>query len=270
MRRQREALGRVTIEDPQFARALCITNEDLSARLATQRSCLGESNKRGRRLEATLYRYLARAVWRTEPCDLWAGVGIAEWGAESSFAAVPTRYVVSPDLRPYQFIVQALAATEPYIERGVFKLNPTLTFDAEAHRWRYTVRSFSSIISRERPSSPGLDALLNVLATFEPATLEDIAATARRHGVEHEALDRLIRAFHGLGLLVGAWPSLAATRRRGDALFAASRELSTNTLLCGDRQSSGCAACAVGSSETWRRSPSPSCTMRCATSGASR
>jgi hypothetical protein len=225
MRRQREALGRVTIEDPQFARALCITNEDLSRRLATQRSCLGESNKRGRRLEATLYRYLARAVWRTEPCDLWAGVGIAVWGDESSTDAVPTRYAVSPDLRPYQFIVQALAETERYIERGVFKLNPTLTFDTELQRWRYTVRSFSSIISRERPPSPGLDALLDVLANLEPATLEDIAAAARRHGVEHEALDRLIWALEGLGLLVGG---LAFPRRYSsawDALFAASREL---------------------------------------------
>lgn len=225
MRRQREALGRATIGDPRFARAICITNEDLSRRLATQRSRLGESNKRGRRLEATLYRYLARAVWRTEPCDLWAGVGIAVWGDTSSIAAVPTRYAVSPDLRPYQFIVQALAETQPYIERGVFKLNPTLTFDTEQQRWRFTVRSFSSIISRERPPSPGLDALLGVLADVDPATLDDIGSAVRRRGVDHEALDRLIWALPGLGLLVGG---LAFPRRYSsawDALFAAAREL---------------------------------------------
>lgn len=225
MQRQRRALAVATIEDARFARALCLTNAELSRRVTSQASRIGESGKRARRLEATLYRHLARAVWRTEPCDLWAGVGMAEWGDESQVAPAPARYAVSPDLRPYQSIVQALAETGSYIERGVYKLNPTLTFDAEQQRWRYTVRSFSSIISREQRASPGVDALLRVLADLEPATLHDTAAALRRHGVAHETLDGMLGALRELGLLVGG---LAFPRRFSSpwqALFDASRPL---------------------------------------------
>lgn len=225
MVRQRQALATATIEDPRFARALAMTNEDLSRRIGVARVRLGDATKRGRRLEATLYRYLARAVWRTEPCDLWAGVGLAVWSDEPSVVPVRTRYAISPDLRPYQFIVQALAETPSYIDRGIFKLNPTLTFDQDEQRWRYTIRSYSAIIRRERPSGPGMDALLLALRDCEPARLDDLADELRSHGFDDDALDDLLTAFQGLGLLIGGLSFPRTFASPWDALFAVAADL---------------------------------------------
>jgi hypothetical protein len=225
MRRQRESLARHTIDQPRFGRALCMTNEELSDRITAQRSSLQRSGKRARRLDATLYHYLARAVWRTEPCDLWTGVTIAEWGDETSVADAPARHAVSPDLRPYQRILQELAETDEYFERGRFKLNPTLVFDPGRGRWRYTVRSFSSIITCERSPSPGLDELLRVLGDLEPTTLQGVVEQVRGHGIDHDELDEAIAMLHEIGLLIGG---LALPRRftsPWDALFAASHQL---------------------------------------------
>lgn len=77
---QRRALFEATIDDPRFSRALSLTNDALSRHLTTRHLRSAPRDKRARRLDATLYRYLARAVWRTQPCDLWAGVTVADWG----------------------------------------------------------------------------------------------------------------------------------------------------------------------------------------------
>lgn len=225
MRRQRQVLGAVTLEDPAFLRAVCLTNEELGHRIVTTPSRLGGPNKRGRRLEATLYRYLARAVWRTEPCDLWAGMGIATWGTGDRWSPVPAGYAVSPDLRPFQFIVQSLARTAAYVEPGLFKLNPTLTFDRERRCWCYTVRSFSSIISQERASSPGLDALLDVLQHLEPATLREVADGARQRGFTDHNIDRVVTALHARGMLVGGLTFPARYATSWEALSLAQRDL---------------------------------------------
>jgi Lantibiotic dehydratase, N terminus len=226
MQRQRRTLSAATIGDSQFLRALCLTNDNLSRTIAKKGALPATpQNKEARRLNTTLYNYLARAVWRTEPCDLFAGITLAHWGSESRVASRPACYALSPDLRPYQFMVQTLAYTRPYVERGIYKLNPTLAFVAELQCWRYTVRVFGSIITREWPSSPGVDALLRALAELEPAPLSDIATRLRYHDVEHPALDRMLAALQRGGLLVGglAFPRTFATA--WDALMAIGREL---------------------------------------------
>jgi hypothetical protein len=220
LHQQRATLFAATLGDPRFERALCLTNEDLSRKLAANQGLPARRNKRARHLETTLYRYLARAVWRREPCDLWAGVALGRWGPQSSTTREKSRYALAPDLGPYQFIVQSLARTPAYVERGIYKLNPTLRFDREGGRWRYTDRVFTTIVYREWPSRPGVDGLLRALAGMAPLSLAGIAAELRRTGAEIEALDELLAAFHGLGLLVGglafprtfssAWEALTA------------------------------------------------------------
>ena len=225
MEKQRRTLAAGTIEDPRFLRALCLTNDDLSRRIARQPSLPPQHNKRARHLDTTLYRYLARAVWRTEPCDLWAGVALGPWAGETRIAAAPARYAVAPDLRPYQFLVQSLARTRPYIEKGIYKLNPTLKLDRARQRWKYTVRIFSSIVSRERPCSPGVDAMLRALAQMEPATLGGIAAEFRRMGFVEPALEDILAALEGAGLLAGGLAFPRTFSSAWDALMAAPRDL---------------------------------------------
>ncbi|GAA2767622.1 hypothetical protein GCM10010103_66640 [Streptomyces paradoxus] len=220
---QRRALFEATVDDPRFTRALCLTNEALSRHLTTRHLRSAPRDKRARRLDATLYRYLARAVWRTQPCDLWAGVTVADWGETTRIRAEPARFAIAPDLRPYQFIVQSLAHTGAYLDRGVYKLNPTLTLDEERNRWRYTVRNFSSIASLERTSSPGIDALLRTLAQMQPAPLSVIAAELRRHGFHAPELDDMLVSLARAGLLTGglvfprtfvsAWDAVMAVPR---------------------------------------------------------
>ncbi len=225
MQRQRGALSAATLEDPRFARALCLTNEDLSRRLGAKGGLPARRNKRARHLETTLYRYLARAVWRREPCDLWAGVALGTWGERSSVTPITPRYALSPDLGPYQFIVQTLARTPEYIERGVYKLNPTLYLDPHGDRWRYTVRVFTSVASRELPSRPGVDALIHALASMEPASLAGTAAELRRLGATDDALEALLTAFHSLGLLVGGLAFPRTFSSAWEALMAVAPEL---------------------------------------------
>jgi hypothetical protein len=213
IQKQRRILAKATIEAPQFLRALCLTNDDLSRTISIRDAFPPERNKRARRLEKTLYNYLARGVWRTEPCDLWAGIALGRWGEKSSLEFKSTRYALSPDLRPYQFIVQKLALTSIYVDSGIYKLNPTLEFDELLQCWRYTVRVFDSIITRKRPSSSGIDTLLRALAEMEPANLTEIAVGLRRTGFLDPALENILVAFQSIGLLVGglAFPRTFAT-----------------------------------------------------------
>jgi hypothetical protein len=223
MRRQRRLLWEATVDDPRFAKALCITNDELSRYITTKRAAL--RGRRARRLDTTLYRYLARAVWRTEPRDMWAGVTLARWAATTELTGQRSRYAIAPDLQPYQYIVQSLADTDRYAGRGSYKLNPSLARDTETNSWRYTVRSFSAIISRQRPFSPGIDALLDALATLDPAPLDTIARHLRALGFHDPQLDELLSVLPDLGLLVGGLAFPRSFSTAWDALIAVPGDL---------------------------------------------
>jgi hypothetical protein len=142
-------------------------------------------------------------------------VAIGRWGQRTESLPVAPRLALAPDLGPYQALVQALAATEPYIARGVYKLNPTLHLDEEETCWRFTVRSGTSVLHEQRPRSAGLDAMLHSLAAMEPAGLRDLSARLRGEGVPADpSLDEMLAALLAVGLLVGG---LAFPRRFGSA-----------------------------------------------------
>jgi hypothetical protein len=215
MQQQQRILMAATVADPAFMKALCLTNDDLSRRIAASGPLRETRNKRTRQLAGTLYRYLARATWRTEPCDLWAGVAIGRWGERTESLAVAPRLALAPDLGPYQALVQALAATEPYVARGLYKLNPTLHLDEEEACWRFTVRSGTTVLHERRPRSAGLDAMLYALAAMEPASLHELSARLRGEGAPADpSLDEMLAALLAVGLLVGG---LAFPRRFGSA-----------------------------------------------------
>ncbi len=209
MLRQQQRLAAATVDDDSFMKALAITNDALGRRLAGDRSWVGSRGKRARQVQGTLYRHLARAAWRTEPCDLWAGVGIGRWGDRTAVARAVPGCAIAPDLGPYQALVQALAATDAYVARGVYKVNPTLALDGAGPLWRFTVRSGTLVHHESRPCSSALDALLQALAGLAPAPLASLAA---RLGPSADGPDpsllEMLRALQASGLLVGglAWP----------------------------------------------------------------
>jgi Lantibiotic dehydratase, N terminus len=214
MRAQQNALAAATLDDPTFMKALCIANDDLSRRLDKFHAFPDERNKRVRQIEGTLYRHLARATWRTEPCDLWAGTAIGRFGDRSSTAPTVLRIAVTPDLRPYQAIVQSLAVNDTYAGRGLYKLNPTLHRDPVHDCWRFTARAGAAVIHKQRPCNVRLDMLLNALAAMEPAPLREIRARMGGKVAPNDtSLDQMLEALVRVGLLVGgvAFPRRYAT-----------------------------------------------------------
>jgi Lantibiotic dehydratase, N terminus len=85
--RERAYLISVTVGDLRFRRAIRLSNSIVSAKIEGLDYTPGElppRNKMLRRLEHTLYRYLARSIGRTNPNGLWAGVGLIEFGTEDT------------------------------------------------------------------------------------------------------------------------------------------------------------------------------------------
>lgn len=209
---QRRILWKLTVEDARFVRALALTNEEL-ARRVLDRPLRPARNKRARHLETTLYRYLARAVWRTEPCDLWAGMTVATWGEATRILPSRTRYAIAPDLRPFQAMVQALSRTELYRTAGVYKLNPTLERDGQ--QWRYFVRDRNGeLIPSERPNRAWLEASLEALDGCPPGSLDRLSdALRRRSAIEPARAFEVLLALRDTGILVGglAFPTRFAS-----------------------------------------------------------
>jgi len=224
---QRARLAQLTLEDPRFQRALCITNQELSRRVASMTAFSARRNKRARHLETTLYRYLARAVWRTAPCDLWSGLTLATWadGEATQVRAQPARYAFAPDLRPFQTMIQALASTDAYRGAGLYRLNPTLSFADGG--WHYRARRSGGRLDPARlPSRPGLDLLLRSLHRRPPASLERIRAELAGSGrLDAANLDVALAALVDAGVLIGGLAFPVRFSSAWAALFACARDL---------------------------------------------
>jgi hypothetical protein len=182
---QRSALWSATASDPDFMRALTLCNPELAgwvpSNLPTTR------NKKARHLETSLYRYLARAVARTEPNGLWSGVTLAHFSADEtaeSVHEVPAQYHVAPDLAPFQTIFRALADRPEYRAAATWKPNPTRTRGPEG--WLFSAPSATALIPRRLRSSPILDAAIAALTDldrFTPATAAAVIADATQLSV---------------------------------------------------------------------------------------
>jgi hypothetical protein len=123
--RERAALFQRTCRDERFLKALALSSPRLalSARRATPSP---NRNKRVRHLETALFRYLMRAAGRCSPFGAWAGVAPVRWAAEAEARAARPGYRFSPDLRPFQACLRALAAHPRYLAQPIFHVNKTL------------------------------------------------------------------------------------------------------------------------------------------------
>ncbi|MES2887666.1 MAG: hypothetical protein V4739_06595 [Pseudomonadota bacterium] len=129
LRRELAPLWHHTLGDEAFRKALAVSDPALYGRLR-QVPCPVVWNKAARQLTATLYRQWAEACWRTEPAGLWAGVGLTSLQARRPARATDThaavgRVAVAPHLQPFATLLAALAGTEPYLQRGRFKVHPS-------------------------------------------------------------------------------------------------------------------------------------------------
>lgn len=136
LRAELQRLWQHTLGSEVFRKALAVSHPELYGRLR-HAPCPATLNKAARQLIATLYRQWARACWRTEPSGLWAGVGLAALrvrrgpvAAEACEAAAVGRVAVAPHLQPFALMLQGLAGTEPYLQRGRFKVHPSALREA--------------------------------------------------------------------------------------------------------------------------------------------
>ena len=221
--RQRGLLAQATLADPAFMRALTVTNPMFARRAITNGPLAPVRNKKVRHVETSLYRYLARAVWRTEPCDLWAGVALVEWGNDRRVSSTCPRYAFAPDLRPFVAMIRRLAHHPRYRADGHYFTNPTLE-RSTGSAWRYTARMEGAIFEREIAGSSGIDGLLEALADFEPAPIPRLVARLADRGFRDARLPDILTALIDAGILVGglgfphrfgsAWAALRITEAR--------------------------------------------------------
>lgn len=136
----RQSLWRHTVANPRVRCGLALASPSLVAELV-ETTPSPRRNKRARHLDTSLYRYLARAVGRLEPCGLWTSVTLASLGdaAETIVTPCPPKTHVAPELAPLRELVRALAQREPYRSQGPYRLDPTLQLDAEG-RWCHAQR----------------------------------------------------------------------------------------------------------------------------------
>lgn len=212
---QRRRLWQRTVGDPRFVRALALASPGLAAGVIG-RELPARRNKAARHLETTLYRYLARAVSRTEPCGLWTGATLARWGARrSSRSTERIECRVAPDLAPFRSLCTKLAARRSYAGRGPYKLNPTLLREADGTYLFWSAPGRRPSTRRRMAGGTRIDAVVAVLesrgAWSRPAAVDAIVERGSLPASEAAAvIERLCE----VGVLVGG---LAFPRRFADA-----------------------------------------------------
>ena len=118
----RTRLWQATTSKP-FLRALAVCNLAFAQRLE-RKQFSAKRNKAARHLDVTLYRYLSRATYRTEPSAAWAGVSLGRWADGFQFEHTPARVHFSPDLSPFVLVLHALKKKDRYRRTTRHKLVP--------------------------------------------------------------------------------------------------------------------------------------------------
>ncbi len=177
--RDRQRLWRMTAEDERFMKALLFSNPIVSAKVR-QFLPFNPKNSRTktiRRLENTLYRYLARAAGRTTPNGLWAGTGLVHFSETARNESTTSTYSFSPDLRAFQTILRCLARQSEYRASTHWRVNPTLRQQADG-RWRFWARTQDGQVERrEIQTATIVDILLQELLQLAPGTFMQLVET---------------------------------------------------------------------------------------------
>ncbi|GAA4402868.1 hypothetical protein GCM10023168_13810 [Fodinibacter luteus] len=204
MERERRLLREVTVGDEAFMKALVIANPQLArSAAAVPGRRRRKAAARDRRLYGALYRHLSRAVGRTEPADLWAGVALAEWAGETTVRRQSSTVLVQPDLRPFQFVLRSLAARPPYLWSEPWRANATLTRQDDG-RWRYSTRLRDGrVVDRAVEPNPVVDVVVPLLPSRGETLGDLVDRLAGRLGVDTAVVRPQLEAYVEAGVLVG-------------------------------------------------------------------
>lgn len=205
LERDRAHLWEVTAASPRFRAALALCSASLSRSLRST-TPPAKRNKAVRHIETSLYRYLSRAVFRTEPLGLWTEVGTATWGegSSSTIRSGPPTAHVRPELSPFRRLFDSLAEHPANRARVGFRLNPTLRRDDEG-RWTYAARNpkTGATAWRAAPATPWFSTVIETLERGT-ATLADTRNALKILGTPL-AVEALVQLLLDRGLLVSTW-----------------------------------------------------------------
>jgi hypothetical protein len=228
---EREILWEITAADDQFVKALMLSNRLVADKV---RDYLPKwqhqsRNKIIRRLEHTLYRYLARSVGRTTPNGLWAGVCLFDRGDRSECVETAAGYAFAPDLRPFQSILIRLGTQSIYRQNSYWQTNPTLK--RLEHTWQFWARTPTDAAGWcQIAANESIDLCLQTILNLPPLLGSEIAIKIDRISPTAAAnwLDPLI----DVGAIVGGldlptrfdtvWDGLVES---GEKLIGADRDL---------------------------------------------
>lgn len=205
LEQERETLWQLTAADSRFMKALRLSNPIVAQKVNACANPKQPRSKVIRRLENTLYRYLARAVGRTTPNGLWAGVSTIQFGEQPTQEVIATQYAFSPDLRPFQTLLRSIARQPAYRETALWQINLTLTQPNQAvwHFWQRT--EMGRVERRELESNEVIDRLLKGLINLNQGTIAELLAGLQPVGLDlaESELRSLLHVFIENGLLLG-------------------------------------------------------------------
>lgn len=197
--RQRLALEAATSED-RFRRALLLANPLVERKWRSPYREIRGPTKRERDLEATVFRYLMRAIGRPSPAGTWAGVApVYPQGGKGrglSLVLRPPRYEVTVNLASFSRILESLAGSSRYLRRAPLRLNPTLHAAPDGWRCeRLTDDGATWIHLRARGTVSALIAhYLQHGSRPAQAAIEGLVASGENRAGVERALETLVDA----------------------------------------------------------------------------
>lgn len=204
LEQEREALWQLTASDQRFMKALRLSNPIVAQKVKGVEAKQPRS-KAIRRLENTLYRYLARAVGRTTPNGLWAGVSSIQFDEQMSQETTIAQYAFSPDLRPFQTLLRSIDRQPAYRETAQWQVNPTLS-QPNQNVWHFWQRTeLGQVERRELESDERLNQLLTGLIRLNRGTIAEILSSLQNISSDLSELElrSLLYVFIDNGLLLG-------------------------------------------------------------------
>lgn len=204
LEQEREVLWQLTAADRRFMKALRLSNPIVAEKVKGVEAKQPRS-KTIRRLENTLYRYLARAVGRTTPNGLWAGVSSIQFDEQMTQETTIAQYAFSPDLRPFQTLLRSLACQPVYRETAQWQINPTLS-QSNQNAWHFWQRTkLGQVERRELESDELLNQLLTGLIRLNQGTITELLSGLENisSNLNELELRSLLYIFIDNGLLLG-------------------------------------------------------------------
>jgi hypothetical protein len=176
LERAGNALEGLTSDD-RFLRALCLASPSTFQQWQNARK--GSTDRRNRqRLQATLHRYLMRAIGRATPNGLWAGIALEDMATEATLplqlaAAAPINRV-SPALAVFVRGLENLVRQRPWMDALTWRRNPTLS-RIDSHVWEFGTFADGRWCVRRIAHHAPLDLLVERFSPTDQLTLHEIA-----------------------------------------------------------------------------------------------